>query len=143
MIVETVVTDTTVSTWRYSFQPLGGLKGKVAVRIVDARGNGRPADWTETWNPDEEKLLEIQVQLRDTWAYPVKILVDWAKTAEEHEVAELRWHYGPTDWNPDPGRMWHYDCPAGAGEVMYDKDGGAYCEGCGDWQAPEDEESSE
>jgi len=90
MIVETVVPETAVSPWRYSFESLGGLKGKVAVRIVDARGNGRPADWTETWNPDEEKLIEIQVQLREHWAYPVKILVDRAKTVDEREVAELR-----------------------------------------------------
>ncbi len=142
MIVEVVVPETAVSPWRYSFVSLGGLKGKVDVRIVDARGNARPADRTETWNPDEEKLLEIQVQLREAWAYPVKILVDWAKTVDEREVAELRWHYGPTDWAPDPGRMWHYDCPAGMGEVMYDKDGGASCEGCGVWQAPESEEST-
>ena len=58
---------------------------------------------------------------------------------QPHEVTELRWHYGPTDRNPDAGRMWHYDCPAGHGEVMYDKDGSAYCLGCGAYQEPEDE----
>lgn len=59
---------------------------------------------------------------------------------EPHEVAELPWHYGPTDWDPQPHHMWHTDCPAGRGEVMYDKDGSAYCLGCGAYQEPEPEE---
>lgn len=140
MIVETVVSETTLSPHEIPFQPLdGGLRGQVTVRVIDARGAARTPDWDETRSPDGEVLWAVNVHLRETWAYPVKILVDQAKTVDEREVAELRWHYGPTDWNPDEGRMWHYDCPAGAGEVMYDKDGGAYCEGCGAWQAPDDE----
>jgi hypothetical protein len=57
-------------------------------------------------------------------------------------MSELRWHYGPTDWDPEPGHMWHYDCPAGRGEVMIDGDGWAYCEGCEATQAPDDGPSS-
>ncbi len=59
--------------------------------------------------------------------------------SESREVAELRWHYGPTDWDPQPHHMWHYDCPGGRGEVMYDGDGWAYCMGCDAVQAPEEE----
>ncbi|MGJ5831444.1 hypothetical protein [Streptomyces ossamyceticus] len=51
-------------------------------------------------------------------------------------MSELPWHYGPTDWDPEPHHMWHIDCPAGRGEVMYDKDGSAYCLGCGAYQEP-------
>ncbi len=79
MIVEAYIEQTTPSPWRYSFQSLGGLKGKVSVTVVDARGVARAADWTETWNPDEGLLLEIQVQLREDWAYPARIMVDWAE----------------------------------------------------------------
>lgn len=39
----------------------------------------------------------------------------------------LSWHYGPTDTNPDPGRMWCYACGA---EVFAFKDGRS-CTGCG------------
>lgn len=39
---------------------------------------------------------------------------------------ELRWHYGPTDADPEPGKMWHYDC---GGEVWY-FDGGPICTKC-------------
>lgn len=78
MIVETVVPQTAVSPWRYSFQSLGGLKGKVSVKVEDAQGITHVADWTETWNPDEGLLLEIAVTLREEWAYPAKVMVDWA-----------------------------------------------------------------
>lgn len=40
---------------------------------------------------------------------------------------ELRWHYGPTTDDPDPGKMWHYDC---GGEVWYIEDGSICCK-CG------------
>ncbi len=40
--------------------------------------------------------------------------------------ASLDWHYGPTDTDPDPGKMWHYDCGQ---EVMY-LEGGHICR-CG------------
>jgi hypothetical protein len=56
-----------------------------------------------------------------------------------HEVAELDWHYGPTEWDREPHHMWHRGCPAGRGEVMYDKDGSAFCLGCGAYQEPEGE----
>ena len=39
----------------------------------------------------------------------------------------LRWHYGPTDTDPDPGKMWCYDC---AGEVLGFSEGYICC-GCG------------
>lgn len=41
-------------------------------------------------------------------------------------MAELRWHYGPTSDDPDPGRMWHYDC---GGEV-WAFDEGLICSEC-------------
>ena len=37
------------------------------------------------------------------------------------EVPEpFAWHYGPTSGDPDPGKMWHYDC---GGEVWGFKEG--------------------
>lgn len=46
---------------------------------------------------------------------------------QEHQ--RLEWHYGPTDWDPDPGKRWHYDCPNPPGEVMAFEEG-LVC-GCG------------
>lgn len=43
------------------------------------------------------------------------------------DLPELRWHYGPTDKDPDPGRVWCDDC---GGEVYFFKEGGI-CSGCG------------
>ena len=39
----------------------------------------------------------------------------------------LRWHYGPTETDPDPGSMWHYNC---GGEVWIIEDG-YICRKCG------------
>lgn len=46
---------------------------------------------------------------------------------ETNKPAPLRWHYGPTDTDPEPGKMWCYDCAA---EVWF-IEGGAICSGCG------------
>lgn len=48
------------------------------------------------------------------------------------EFGTLSWHYGPTEQNKDPGRMWCYDC---GGEVWWLKDddeggGGFICTKC-------------
>lgn len=56
-------------------------------------------------------------------------------------VAALRWHYGPTDADPNPGSMWCYAC---GGEVWSFKDGTLACTKCNateepDAIAPEDE----
>lgn len=48
----------------------------------------------------------------------------------------LNWHYGPTKSDPDPGKMWHYDC---GGEVLY-LDGGLICALCGQQEDDEAEE---
>jgi hypothetical protein len=53
------------------------------------------------------------------------------------EPLTLDWRYGPTEWDPQPHHMWHYGCPSGRGEVMYDKDGSAFCLGCNTYQEPE------
>lgn len=51
----------------------------------------------------------------------------------EPEPTPLDWHYGPTPTDPDPGKMWCYDC---GGEVWWFKngppnDGGGYiCTKC-------------
>jgi hypothetical protein len=50
----------------------------------------------------------------------------------ELERPELRWHYGPTETDPNPGAMWHYDC---GGEVWYIDDA-PICSRC-DQQGPE------
>ncbi len=41
-------------------------------------------------------------------------------------LGALRWHYGPTDTDPDPGKMWCDDC---GGEVVGFSEG--YICGCG------------
>lgn len=52
-------------------------------------------------------------------------------------MSKLKWHYGPTDTNPDPGRMWHYECGK---EVLYIEDG-YICE-CGDSDSYNSEEDT-
>jgi hypothetical protein len=42
-------------------------------------------------------------------------------------ATEIRWHYGPTAEDPEPGHMWHYDC---GGQVMFIDDG-YICGRCG------------
>ncbi len=47
----------------------------------------------------------------------------------------LWWYWGPTDFDPDELRVWHYECsdPVGAGhdgEVWLDHQGGAICTSC-------------
>ncbi len=44
----------------------------------------------------------------------------------EPAVKILRWHYGPTDAEPDPGTAWCYDC---GGRVWF-SEGHGVC-GCG------------
>jgi hypothetical protein len=48
------------------------------------------------------------------------------KHGDEEAAAELQWHYGPTDADPDPGKMRCDDC---GGEV-YALEGGYICSGC-------------
>lgn len=38
----------------------------------------------------------------------------------EVQPQSLRWHYGPTQADPEPGKMWCYDC---GGNVMFIDDG--------------------
>jgi hypothetical protein len=38
----------------------------------------------------------------------------------------LRWHYGPTDDDPDPGAKWCDDC----GSEVWTFDDGYICSGC-------------
>lgn len=47
----------------------------------------------------------------------------------------LRWHYGPTPSDPDPGKMWCYAC---SGEVWY-LEGGHICTECGATEEDENE----
>lgn len=49
-----------------------------------------------------------------------------AKQALAIATAALRWHYGPTDTDPEPGHMWCYTCGA---QVIADDDG-YWCTGC-------------
>ena len=47
--------------------------------------------------------------------------------------SDFRWHHGPTADDPDPGKLWCYDC---GGEVYHLADG-VICSGCGkqrDWE---------
>lgn len=44
---------------------------------------------------------------------------------------ELDWYYGPTDTDPDPGKMWHRGC---GGEV-HAVEGGYICS-CGAQEYP-------
>ena len=42
-------------------------------------------------------------------------------------ASELSTYYGPTAWDPDPGKLWHDGCD---GEVWI-IDGGQICRKCG------------
>ena len=46
---------------------------------------------------------------------------------DEFRETRLRWHYGPTESDPDPGTRWHYDC---GGEVLV-IEGALVCSKCG------------
>lgn len=48
-------------------------------------------------------------------------------TGSDEGEATLRWHYGPTATDPNPGSMWCDDC---SGEVWILEDG-YICRGCG------------
>ena len=52
-------------------------------------------------------------------------------------VSELSYHYGPTATDPEPGKMWHYDC---GGEVFFIDDGHV-CLKCGEQDEDEEETS--
>lgn len=46
-------------------------------------------------------------------------------------MPDLSWHYGPTEADPDPGGMWHYDCGGRVGWIKTGPgEGGHICE-CG------------
>jgi hypothetical protein len=49
------------------------------------------------------------------------------QTGTERSRGSLRWHYGPTDTDPEPGRMWCNDC----GSEVYGFKEGYVCNGCG------------
>lgn len=51
----------------------------------------------------------------------------------------LRWHYGPTTEDPDPGKMWHYEC---GGEVWSFKEG-MICRRCGASQDHDEDDRPE
>lgn len=46
----------------------------------------------------------------------------------------LRWHYGPTAADPDPGKMWCYGC---GGAVMSFEEG-YICAGCDAFEDPDE-----
>lgn len=48
-------------------------------------------------------------------------------------TGDLRWHYGPTEADSDPGKMWCYDC----GAEVYGIEGGYICSGCDRQEDPE------
>lgn len=51
----------------------------------------------------------------------------------------LRWHYGPTENDPDPGKMWCYRCDS----EVFAFDEGYICSGCGQQEDPEQDEVAE
>ncbi|MDX2954590.1 hypothetical protein [Streptomyces caniscabiei] len=79
MISEFHVFENYPSPFPCSYQELGGLKGDVTVTVLDAAGTIHAPNVVRTWNPDEGKLLEVQVHLDESWAYPAKVTVDWAE----------------------------------------------------------------
>ena len=87
MISEFHVFEDYPSPFPCSYRSLGGLKGDVTVTVLDAAGATHIPDVVKTWNPDEQLLLEVQVSLEESWAYPAKVMVDWAERpvgSEEH-----------------------------------------------------------
>lgn len=78
MIAETIVTEMTYSPFEYSFAMVGGLKGDVTVKVVDARGVDCATHWTASQDPEDKTTWAVRVVLRPDWAYPVKVSVDWA-----------------------------------------------------------------
>ena len=48
------------------------------------------------------------------------------------------WHYGPTDSDPDPGKMWCYGC----GREVFFFSEGCGCERCGWFEDPETGEAT-
>ena len=52
------------------------------------------------------------------------------KIIPEEFTSELKWYYGPTEWDDEPGKMWHKDCDRDLdGEVLF-IDGGHVCTKC-------------
>lgn len=73
---------------------------------------------------EKEKAHEIANDLKDD-------LDAERRFAEARCSTPLQYHYGPTEQDKDPGKMWCYDCK---GEVMWlydDKPHGSYvCTKC-------------
>lgn len=63
---------------------------------------------TETMQPVEQPSVAEQALTDDETAH------------EQINREELIWHYGPTQAQPDPSRMWHTEC---GGEVLFLGDG--------------------
>lgn len=56
--------------------------------------------------------------------------------ADSGVTVPLGWYRGPTWWNPNPGHMWHTECPdlvrsGHDGLLFFWPDGTVSCAGCG------------
>lgn len=79
MITELYVQETHPDPVAFAFRQMGGLNGEVTVSVLDANGVTHAPNTVDMRHPGTGFLLEIQVRLDEAWAYPAKVMVDWAE----------------------------------------------------------------
>ncbi|WP_326779708.1 hypothetical protein OG481_02100 [Streptomyces longwoodensis] len=84
MITDLYVQEADPAPVAFAFRQMGGFNGEVTVSVLDAEGITHVPSRDDMRHPDTGFLLEIQVRLDPGWAYPARVMVDWA---EEHPMS--------------------------------------------------------
>jgi hypothetical protein len=107
--------------------------GDVAYEAYRLSVNGRSVvtgDPLPVW-------LDLPEPIRAAWRAAAGAVVMYQGLLPGIQLSrKLRWHYGPTANDPDPGRMWCYDC---GGWVVTGR-GGTSCTDCGRSEPDEPDE---
>ena len=79
MITDLHVQETHPDPVAFAFRQMGGLNGEVTVSVLDADGVTHVPNRDDMRHPDTGNLLEVRVSLDPKWAYPARLMVDWAE----------------------------------------------------------------
>ncbi|MFD5814399.1 hypothetical protein [Streptomyces sp. NPDC127038] len=63
----------------FAFRQMGGIEGEVTVSALDADGVTHTPSRVDMRHPYTGFLVEIRVSLDPGWAYPARVMVDWAE----------------------------------------------------------------
>lgn len=79
MIVDAVVQEPDPAPLAFAFRQMGGFDSEVTVSVLDAAGVTHIPVRDDMRHPGTGFLLEIRVSLDPNWAYPARVIVDWAQ----------------------------------------------------------------